>query len=337
MSRMQPLVVRGRYVNLELPRRHAGEGGESELALFLRWRRERRALPRKVPFHVPRVEASTPLPPPPERGIAATWSGHSSVVLQLDGRTYLLDPVWSERVGGVVRRLTAPGLAWEHLPPVDGIVISHNHYDHLDAATVKRLPRGTPVLCPTGVGPWFRSRGFTRVHERSWWEAAELDGHRLTCVPAQHFSGRTLWDRDRTLWGGWVIEGHRGSRAYYAGDSGYFRGFREIGEAFPGIDLALVPIGAYLPRWFMQPVHVDPPEAIQAFLDSGARTMLPVHWGTFRLADEPLDEPPKALQQAWREKGLDPARLLLPALGERVVLDARKPEAPTAPPVRKAD
>src|SRR5581483_7499626 len=164
--------------------------------------------------------------------------------------------------------------------------------------------------------------GFTSVVERSWWEDALLDGHRLTCVPAQHFSGRTPWGRDRTLWAGWVVEGARGSKVYFAGDSGYFAGFREIGEAFPGLDLALIPIGAYAPRWFMAPVHVDPPEAGQAFLDCGAKTLLPIHWGAFRLADEPIDEPPKVLQAWWEQQKLDPARLKVPKLGES--FDIRK-------------
>lgn len=327
---MQPLLVKGRYVNVGSPRGQAGEEGESELAQFLKWRRERRKLERK-PFHVPKAAVEGLLPAPPEAGIAATWAGHASVVLQLDGRTYLTDPVWSDRVGGVVKRLTPPGIPWEALPPVDGLIVSHNHYDHLDAGTVARLPKGTPVFCPTGVAPWFKRRGFTRIHERSWWESAEVGGHRVTCVPAQHFSGRTLWDRDRSLWGGWVVEGSRGSKAYFAGDSGYFKGFKEIGEAFPGIDLALIPIGAYTPRWFMSPVHVDPAEAGAAFLDVGARCMLPIHWGTFRLADEAVDEPPKVLLGWWRERGLAPERLRIPALGETVALAPPRGE-PAAEP-----
>ena len=322
--------MRGRYVNRGAPRGQGGEEGEGQLRQFLKWRRERRGLVRG-PFHVAKARVDAPLPPPPEAGIAATWVGHSSVVLQLDGRTYLADPVWSDRVGGVVKRLTPPGIPWEAVPPVDALLVSHNHYDHLDAPTVARLPKGTPVLCPVGVGRWFRRRGFTRVTERSWWESADLDGHRATFVPAQHFSGRTLWDRDRSLWGGWVVQGHWGSTAYFAGDSGYFPGFREIGAAFPRIDLAMIPIGAYTPRWFMSPVHVDPHEAGQAFLDVGARAMLPIHWGTFRLADEAIDEPPKVLAQWWREKGLDAARLHLPALGERVALAGARGETPAPP------
>lgn len=320
MGRLQPLRLRGRYVNPTRPKTpKAGEvPGGNDFAAFLRWRRERQRHPKE--FDVPRAPAGASHPEAAREGVHATWIGHSSTLLQLDGRSYLLDPVWSERIGGVVKRMTAPGVDWKTLPRIDALVVSHNHLDHLDAPTVKRLPRETPVFCPVGVGEWFRRRGFRDVVERSWWEAAPSGEHKLTFVPAQHFSGRTLWDRDRSLWGGWVLQGDRGGSAYYAGDSGYFRGFREIGESFPGLDLAIIPVGAYVPRWFMAPVHVDPPEAGQAFLDVGARVMMPVHWGAFRMADEPIDEPPHALRAWWKEKGLPEERLRVPALGERITL-----------------
>lgn len=324
MERLQPLRIKGRYVNPgpDGPV-HQVDEGESDLKKFLEWRRTRK--PHPASFDVPRVEVPGDVPGPAREGIAATWIGHSSTLLQMDGRSYLIDPVWSSRLAGVVKRYTAPGLPWEALPAIDALVLSHNHYDHMDAATLKRLPRETPVFCPTGVGKWLRKRGFTRVTEQGWWEAAELDGHRVTCVPAQHFSGRTPFDRDASLWGGFVLDGDRGSRAYYMGDSGYTRAFRQIGHHFPGIDLALVPVGAYEPRWFMAAVHVDPAEAGQAFLDLGARHMLPVHWGAFRLADEAIDEPPRVLRAWWAGNGLPSGRLLVPALGERVVVPSRAP------------
>lgn len=295
-------------------------GAEPTFRDFWRWRRTRPDHPKE--WHVPRVDpAPASLLPPPASGIAATWVGHSSVVLQIDGRTILCDPVWSRRLAGglVVARYTPPGIPWSALPRVDALLISHDHYDHLDAPTVQRIPRSTPVVCPLKLGRWFRARGFVDVTELPWWGAATLFGtHKVTCVPAQHFSGRTGFDRDRTLWGGHVVEGPEGSVAYFAGDSGYFSGFREIGERFPRIDLAMIPVGAYEPRWFMSPVHVSPQEAGQAFLDTNARAMLPIHWGAFRLADEAIDEPPRALAKWWDEKGLDRARLRVPALGETV-------------------
>jgi len=335
-DRMQPLVVNGRFVNPGFlgsaargPMPEEGAAAEAGdvaqerggFRTFLKWQRERRAKRKLEPktLDVPRVEPTptAPLPAAPSSGIQLTWVGHSTVVLQLDGKCYLTDPVWSTRIGGVVKRKTAPGIPMSALPRVDAVLQSHNHYDHLDARTLARLPKDTPVFCTTGVGAWFRKRRFTRVTERSWWEAGRLDDHDVTCVPAQHFSGRTLWDRDRTLWGGWVVQGPRSS-AYFAGDSGYCAAFAQVGEQFPRLDLAMMPIGAYEPRWFMSPVHVDPAEGGQAFLDTGARAMLPIHWGTFRLADETVDEPPRVLRAWWEERKLDPARLLLPKMGETI-------------------
>lgn len=325
---LQPKLEKGRFANpLPIPRasppwRHGAIAEEPTFRDFWEWHRNRPKDDGR-PIHVARADpAPTALGPPPAAGIAATWVGHSSVVLQIDGKTLLLDPVWSRRlVGGlVVPRKTEPGLAWRALPRIDALLVSHDHYDHLDAPTVQRVPRETPVVCGTNVGSWFRARGFRRVHELGWWDAAKLAGTKATFVPAQHFSGRTPWGRDRTLWGGFVVEGAEGSVAYFAGDSGYFEGFRHLADAFPRIDLAMIPIGAYLPRWFMSPVHVDPAEAGQAFLDTRARHLMPIHWGTFRLADEAVDEPPRALEAWWKEKGVDPAKLTLPPLGGTVRL-----------------
>ena len=310
---MQPVVRNGRFVN---PAFADAPAQGARFSDFLKWRRERK--PAKPPFDVPRADAPTQLDAPSGRGVAATWVGHSSVVLRLDGATFLCDPVWSDRVGGVVKRHTEPGVAWRALPPVDALMVSHNHFDHLDAPTVKRLPRGTRVLCPLGVGAWFRAKGFTRVSELAWWQSAQVGEHAVTLVPAQHFSGRTLWDRDRSLWGGFVVQGPHGSSAYFAGDSGYFDGFRQIGEAFAGLDLVMMPIGAYEPRWFMSSVHTDPAEGARAFLDTGGGVMLPIHWGAFLLADEGIDVPPRELRAWWEKEGLPAEPLAVPALGETV-------------------
>lgn len=313
--RLAPLRKDGRFVNPAVQQEQRGHDWRA----VLKWRRERVKPP--ATFHVPRLDPTPErLPPAPGHGIRVTWVGHSTVLLQLDGRSYLTDPVWSARVGGVIARKTPPGVPFAALPRIDAILLSHNHYDHLDAPTLARFPRETPIFAPSGVGPWLRRRGFTRVVERSWWEHEDMAGHRVTCVPAQHFSGRTLWDRDRTLWCGYVVEGNEGAKAYFAGDTGYFAGFQQIGTAFPGLDLALVPAGAYEPRWFMAPVHVSPDEAARAFVETGAARMLPIHWGAFQLADEALDAPPGELRRWWQKEGLDASRLLLPALGEGVEL-----------------
>lgn len=325
MSRTLPHVVKGRFVNpgfvgtaAEGPTAEGGE--ESDFKRMMRWRRERRKTMKddaKEP-DVPRmVPAPTSVPPAPPQGIALTWVGHSTVLLQLDGKNYLTDPVWSKRIANVVKRKTAPGIPMSALPRIDAVLQSHDHYDHLDSGTWSKLPKDTPIYCTTGVGAWFRKRKFSDITERSWWESARRGDHDITCVPAQHFSGRGLFDRDRTLWGAWVVRGPHSS-AYFAGDSGYCSAFKEVGEAFPGLDVTLMPIGAYEPRWFMAPVHVDPPQAGQAFLDCGARTMLPIHWGTFRLADETIDEPPRAMRAWWSQQGLDAGRLLSPRMGETV-------------------
>nr|WP_237735923.1 MBL fold metallo-hydrolase [Streptomyces sp. AA1529] len=261
--------------------------------------------------------APGPLPEPGPDGVSVTWAGHASWVVRIGGLTVLTDPVWSRKILGTPARITPVGVAWQDLPTIDAVVISHNHYDHLDAPTLRRLPRSTPLFVPAGLGAWCRKRGFTTVTELDWWEGAELPARRdgpaaegsgrarvrFDFVPAHHWSKRTLTDTCRSLWGGWVLTDPRGQRVYFAGDTGYGHWFAEIGRRFAGVDLALLPIGAYDPRWMLRPVHTDPEEAVRACQDVGARRMAPMHWSTFLLSGEPPLEPLTRVRNAWTEAG----------------------------------
>ncbi|WP_344135737.1 MBL fold metallo-hydrolase [Saccharopolyspora halophila] len=261
----------------------------------------------------------TGLEPIPATATALTWVGHATYLLRAEGATVLTDPVWSTGIPGVPRRMTPPGVAFDDLPPIDAVVISHDHYDHLDAPTVKRLPRGTPVLVPAGLGGWFRRRGFTDVRELDWWESVAVGDLTFDFTPARHWSRRGPHDTCRSLWGSWVITGAR-HRAYFAGDTGYGPHFAEIGRRYPGIDVAMMPIGAYDPRWFMKPMHMNPEEAVRAVGDLGAERAATMHWGTFALTREPVVEPLNRVRKAWREAGSDPAALWDLAVGETRVL-----------------
>ncbi len=262
---------------------------------------------------VPRIEGAR-LPVPSAGQATVTWVGHATWLVQMGGRLIATDPVWSERLPGQVRRLTRPGIPFEDIPRLDGFVISHNHYDHMDWGTLKRLPRDTPGFVPAAVGKWFRRRGFSEVTELDWWESADLGGVRLEFVPSHHWSRRHV-DANRSLWGGWVLSSG-GKKAYFAGDTAYGKWFKEIGAHHPGIDVALLPIGAYDPRWFMQAVHVNPEEAVQACQDLGAKALATMHWGTFVLTREPVGEPLERVRNAWAATGRPRGELWDVALGE---------------------
>jgi len=250
---------------------------------------------------------------------AVTWVGHATYVVQIGGLIVLTDPVWSRRIPGVPPRMTPVGLDWAAVPQIDAVVISHNHFDHLDAPTIRRLPRRTPLLVPGNLGWWFRRRGFRDVTELDWWESTDLGGVRFEFVPAHHWSRRTLTDTCKSLWGGWVLTSDQ-TKLYFAGDTGYGYYFEEIGRRHPGIDLAMLPVGAYEPNWFMKPVHMSPPEAVRACADLGARRMATMHWGTFLLSAEPLLAPVLRAEQAWAEAGLAREDLWDLAIGETRVL-----------------
>jgi L-ascorbate metabolism protein UlaG (beta-lactamase superfamily) len=263
--------------------------------------------------------ARQPLPTVDTGQTGVTWVGHATYVLQMGGLTILTDPVWSEKIPGVKRRLTPVGVDWADLPTIDAVVISHNHYDHLDAPTFRRLPRTTPCLVPGALGFWFRKRGFKRVIELDWWETATLGGVTFEFVPAHHWSRRSLNDTCRTLWGGWMVSNGK-TKVYFAGDTGYGGYFTEIGKRHADIAVALLPVGAYEPNWFMRPMHMSPPEAVQACGDLGAKRMATMHWGTFVLSAEPLLAPLHEARAAWEAAGRPRDDLWDLAIGESRVV-----------------
>jgi len=242
-----------------------------------------------------------------------TWIGHATVLVRLDGAAFVTDPVFSDRVSPLrfagPPRLVPPGVPLAALPRLDFALLSHDHYDHTDLASVRALAgRGVRFVVPRGLGGLVRAAGAEAV-ELAWWESTTLAGLRVHCVPAQHFSGRGLFDRNRRLYAGFVVEGPS-HRFYHAGDTGYFAGLAEIGRRFGPLHLAALPIGAYLPRAMMRHVHVTPEEAVQAALDARAERVLGMHWGTFDLADEPLDEPPRRFLAEAARRDLEGAFVL---------------------------
>jgi L-ascorbate metabolism protein UlaG (beta-lactamase superfamily) len=277
---------------------------------FFRWAFRKRPKPWPTT-----VKNNTHPPPPASIGpgeLAVTFIGHASFLLQFPGAAILTDPVFSERASPVSwagpKRVCPPGLVVEQLPRIDLVLLSHDHYDHMDVKSLRRVSKEFQPLAITGLknGPLLRSLGIKQVVELDWWQAHRVnDNTTITMTPAQHFSGRRPWGRNPTLWGGFVLE-MDGWRVCFAGDSGYAGHFREIGRRFPGLDLAFVPIGAYEPRWFMGPIHMDPEEAVQAHIDLGARQSIAMHFGTFQLTDEPIDEPVQRLKRVCSEKGIAP-------------------------------
>lgn len=286
---------------------------------LLRWKLGgRNEYDKSAPVQVPVVVNDGAYLRDREQPASVTWVGHSTFAVQ-DGReVFLTDPHWGARAL-VPRRLTPPGIPLEAVPQDAFAVLSHNHYDHLDTWTVRHLPATIEWFVPLGLGAWFRRRG-RQVTELDWWQSVRHGRWTLTCLPAQHWSNRLGMGRNSTLWCSWLLDsGER--RYYFAGDSGYFHGFAEFGRRFAPIDVALLPIGAYEPRWFMRYQHVDPEEAYQAFLDLGARRMIPMHWGCFDLTDEPTDLPPKVLEEVVRRAVTDRERVKVLAVGERWKVD----------------
>ena len=274
-----------------------------------------------------------------------TWIGHATALVQAGGLQVLTDPVFSERASPVTwagpKRVPAPGVAMDDLPPIDVVVISHSHYDHLDRQSLvqlyersQRLGHATAFLVPLGLKKLLEGWGVAGAQELDWWQSARVKDTDFFLTPVQHWSARSFFDHNQTLWGGWAVFAPD-LHWYFAGDTGYSSDFAQTRQRFAdrqtpalggGFDLALLPVGAYEPRWFMQHQHVNPEEAVRIHQDLGARRSMGVHWGTFELTDEPLDQPPRDLQAARGAAGLEPGAFFVLAVGETQVLPARQPE-----------
>ncbi|MCJ7451016.1 MAG: MBL fold metallo-hydrolase [Steroidobacteraceae bacterium] len=286
---------------------------------FLRWQRTSQATP------WPQWVENRAVPCLPEAlqpgEIALTFINHITYLLQFRGLNLLTDPVYSERVSPVQwsgpRRVRAPGLAFESLPRIDVVLVSHNHYDHLDLDTLKRLENDHRPLFLTGLGnrAFLQEHGLGQVREFDWWDEASHGDARLTYTPAQHWSGRGVSGRNRTLWGGFVIEAD-GRKVFFAGDTGYWKHFGDLRGRLGVMDLALLPIGAYEPRWFMGEQHMNPEEAVRAHLDLEAKLSIGTHYGCFQLTDEGIDEPLHALDAARRRHGVAETRFRALETGE---------------------
>jgi N-acyl-phosphatidylethanolamine-hydrolysing phospholipase D len=251
-----------------------------------------------------------------------TWIGHATLLVQIDHVTFITDPIWSETASPVSfagpRRRVAPGVAMKDLPPIDFVVISHNHYDHLDLPTLVELARRNPdtvFYVPLENADLLASEGVTNVKELDWGDTVEHEGVTIHCLPAQHWSKRGLSDDREALWSSWAVIGPE-RRFYFSGDTGYFDGFSRIGRSLAPFDLAAVPIGAYEPQAMMHWHHMNPEEAVQAAVDLGASRAVAMHYGTFKLSDEPFDEPPKRFKAAASQTALGDEGAWLLKIGE---------------------
>lgn len=231
-----------------------------------------------------------------ENEFALSFINHSTFLIQFNGLNILTDPVYSLRTSPVQwigpKRVRKPGVKFKDLPKIDVVIISHNHYDHMDVDTLQRLEKkfSPLILAPLGDKPFLDGLGLKNVKELDWWQEVKLNNHKLIYVPAQHFSGRGLFDRMRSLWGGYVIQS-KNKQIYFAGDTGYSKHFSEISEKLGAIDFSLIPIGAYEPRWFMKDMHVNPDDAVKAHIDLQSKQSIGMHYGTWQLTDEKIDQP----------------------------------------------
>jgi len=234
-----------------------------------------------------------------------TFINHATVLIQFGGKAILTDPVYSFSISYFLPRLKRPGIGFDDLPHIDLVAISHNHYDHLNFRTLRRLRRRDQptIVVSSGDAPYAERLGFGQIHELKWWEEMEFDGIKVTSVPAAHFTGRTPWSRNRSAAGGYVFESN-GKSVYFAGDTASGDFLDELASRF-SLTAAMLPIGAYKPHDWFKNIHLNPKTAIEAFRRCNAQYLIPIHWGTFKISDEPMAEPPKLLQEEARKAGIE--------------------------------
>ncbi|WP_432353797.1 MBL fold metallo-hydrolase [Sporosarcina sp. A2] len=314
-------MFKKRYSNLDSNARTA------TLGELLRWQKERFRKEKDMSYKIGQADhKQSTLLRANKEDFTITWIGHSTFLIQIAGLTIVTDPVWASSMA-ISGRLEEPGLSIEEIPDIDIVLLSHSHYDHLDVPSLKKL-KGTPaILVPEGLGPKVRKlMKENRVYEIPWWGQVRIGSVEFHFVPSQHWTKRTLTDTNTSHWGGWIIQRPiettpTSESIYFAGDSGYFEGFREIGKRFPGLTHALMPIGAYEPEWFMGTQHMTPEEAIQAFSDVSAEVFIPMHYGAFFLADDTPKEALDRLNAEWKRLRLDERRLRLLKHGETMFND----------------
>jgi len=290
---------------------------------FIKWR-----------FGLARTKASEQVPYVPEYAqtdlariqnpdpskIQLTWVGHSTFLIQVAGMNILTDPIWSNRASPVQwagpKRESRPGIRLEDLPKIDVVLISHTHYDHLDRNTILKLGNAPHYFVPERVGAWFKNEGITNVTELLWWKSEKFGALNISAVPAKHWSKRWAYGTEDMGWGGYMVESSAGT-VYFAGDTGYHAEyFKEIGKKFPNVDLALIPIGAYYPQAIFGRFHIDPKEAVTVRKEVGAKRSVGMHWGTFMLTQEPLQEPPLELARQREAAGIPPEEFSVMKIGE---------------------
>jgi L-ascorbate metabolism protein UlaG (beta-lactamase superfamily) len=313
--------------------RNQNAAADRSLLQVLRWAtsRERKPWPRRV------ENRATYEPRSPGPGeLAITFVNHATFLIRETSFTLVTDPVWSRRASPFQSfgpgRVHDPGIAFEQLPRIDMIALSHNHYDHMDLHTLRRLQRscGCAIVTTLGNKAYLERRGLMDVRELDWWQSAQVGHARVTATPAQHFAARTPFDRNRTLWAGFMIEfagsprasasESRGRRLFFTGDSGYAPHFADVAARFGPPDVSLIPIGAYEPRWFMSAAHMNPDEAVRAHLDLRSPQSVAMHFGCFQLTDEAIDEPVRDLAKALAAHGVEPSRFRTLLPGETLTL-----------------